>query len=120
MAVKANTEPEVMQSENMATTSIHEADKRRKKLIAIYQKQPKVPMYLSPMYRPYVGNVMQVMINGISIFFKVDGSTQMVPETFADEITGRRMKLDAMLVKQKKLANVNQNYETAPGALKLF
>ena len=88
--------------EGNAESSIAEADRRRSKLTEYYRGEELVPMYLSPMYRPYVGNVMRVMINGISIFFKVDGSTQMVPETFADEITARRLALDAMIMKQKK------------------
>lgn len=103
-----------------AKTSIAEADRRRAKLTEHYKDEDKVPMYMSPMYRPYVGNVMRVMINGISIFFKVDGSTQYVPKTFADEITARRLAIDEIIMKQKKMENVSGNFENAPGDLKLL
>ena len=106
--------------EGNAKTSIAEADRRRAKLTEHYKGEETVSMYLSPMYRPYVGNVMRVMINGISIFFKVDGSTQTVPKTFADEITARRLAIDAIIMKQKKMDNVSGNLENAPGDLKLL
>lgn len=106
--------------EGTAKTSVAEADRRRAKLTEHYKAEEKVPMYLSPMYRPYVGNVMRVMINGVSIFFKVDGSTQLIPKAFADEITSRRISLDATIMKQKKMENISGNFENAPGDLKLL
>jgi hypothetical protein len=101
-------------------TDLVAAEKRRKELIKKYRDEEKVPMSLSPMYRPYVGNVMRVMINGISIFFKVDGTTQKVPKTFADEIVSRRKKIDAYVTKTQRMSDVSNNYETSPGDLKLF
>jgi hypothetical protein len=97
-----------------------QAESQRKELLKVYRAEKKVPMYLSPMYRPYFGNVMQVAINGISIYFKVDGSTQLVPQTFADEITSRRMAIDRTLTKQRKMADIPSNYERNPGELTLF
>ena len=117
---KAPGQGEAIPLDNNARTNLQEADNRRKKLVDHYKREEKVPMYLSPMYRPHFGNVMQVMINGISIFFKVDGTTQLVPQSFADEITGRRILVDNMLAKQQKLSNVSENYESAPGELNLF
>lgn len=96
------------------------AQNRRKQLHKIYMHQEKVPMYMSPMYRPYTGNVMRVMINGISIFFKVDGSTQLIPKTFADEVVRRRKAIDRQLSRLNKMSNVPQNNESAPGELNLF
>lgn len=88
-----------------ASIALQKAEARRKTLLNVYKSENLVPMYLSPMYRPYVGNVMRVMINGISIYFKVDGSTQMIPQTFADEITARRMAIDAILTKQNRMSD---------------
>lgn len=85
-----------------------------------YAAEDRVPLYLSPMYRPYFGQVMRVMINGVSIYFKVDGSSQMIPQTFADEITRRRMAIDNTLTKQNRMADIANNNETAPGELTLF
>lgn len=110
---KANTK----QNEQAALMT---AENKRKELLKHYRNEKLVPMYLSPMYRPYFGNVMRVMINGISIFFKVDGSTQQVPQTFADEIARRRMAVDNLLSKQNKMADVSYNVEMTPGGLQLF
>ena len=96
------------------------AEARKKRLLQHYRNEEKVPMYLSPMYRPYFGNVMQVSLNGISIFFKVDGSVQKIPKDFADEITARRMAIDAILTKQSKMADISKNYESSPGELDLI
>jgi hypothetical protein len=103
-----------------ANTELVTAEARRKQLLKTYREEPKVPMYLSPMYRPYFGNVMTVSMNGISIFFKVDGSIQQVPQTFADEITARRMAIDAILNKQHRMADIANNVEKTPGELALF
>ena len=86
----------------------------------MYTTEESVSLYLSPMYRDYFGKVMRVMVNGISIYFKVDGSTQTIPTTFADEITRRRMAVDSMLTKQNRMADIQNNSEAAPGELTLF
>lgn len=103
-----------------ASIALQKAEARRRTLLKTYKEEDLVPMYLSPMYRPYVGNVMRVMINGISIYFKVDGSTQMIPKTFADEITARRMAIDDILTKQNRMSEVSSNAEGSPGELELF
>ena len=103
-----------------ASINMQQAEAQRRSLLKIYKEEKTVPVYLSPMYRPYFGNVMQVMVNGISIFFKVDGSTQMVPQTFADEIAARRMAVDEILTKQKRMSDVTSNSEASPGELELF
>lgn len=102
-----------------ANRELLNAEARKKQLLQHYRNQEKVPMYLSPMYRPYFGNVMQVSLNGISIFFKVDGSVQKIPKDFADEVTARRMAIDAILTKQSKMADISKNYESSPGELDL-
>jgi hypothetical protein len=103
-----------------ANAEVLTAEQRRKKLLEYYRNEKRIPMYLSPMYRPYLGNVMTVQINGISIFFKVDGSVQQVPETFANEITARRLAIDAILTKQHRMADIVNNYESSPGELALI
>lgn len=116
-----NTEkPGINKAMAQANMELNKGEKHRKKLFHKYKEEEKIPIYLSPMYRPYFGNVMKVNINGVSIFFKVDGSTQLVPQTFADEITSRRLKVDSILTKQKRMADVSTNHESTPGELKLF
>lgn len=127
MATKINNiEPVVVQAPvstdvfKKASQDLIYAQKRKKELHAIYMNEEKVPIYLSPQYRNEFGNVMPVTINGIAIFFKVDGSTQYVPYTFADEITRRRLCVDNKLNRQHKMSNVRDNYETSAGEIKLF
>jgi hypothetical protein len=116
--------PKAQESDNLAVqkanTELLNAESRRKRLLSTYREEDKVPMYLSPMYKPYFGNVMTVSINGISIFFKVDGSIQQVPQTFADEIASRRLAIDAILNKQHRMADIANNSEKSPGELALF
>lgn len=96
------------------------AVERKKVLLAHYRKEPMVPMYLSPMYQPFVGRVMNVSLNGISIFFAVDGRVQMVPQSFAEIIGERRIAIDNMIAKTSQMADIRSNFENAPGELKLF
>lgn len=100
---------------------IAQASARRKELIKYYKSEKQVVTYVSPMYRPYLGNVMTVTINGISIRFPVDGSKQEIPATFADEIERRRRNIDNIERKQKKMAAVKENEDKGSvGSLSLY
>ena len=100
---------------------IARAAARRKELIKYYKDEKKVITYVSPMYRPYFGNVMTVTINGISIRFPVDGSKQSIPATFADEIERRRRNIDNIEKKQKRMASIKENEDKGSiGSLSLF
>ena len=71
-ALTVNAEKAMAEEGNVnlnASIALQKAEARRKTLLNVYKSENLVPMYLSPMYRPYVGNVMRVMINGISIYF---------------------------------------------------
>lgn len=100
---------------------IAQASLRRKQLIKHYKGERQVITYVSPMYRPYFGNVMTVTINGISIRFPIDGSKQEIPATFADEIERRRRNIDNIERKQKRMAAVKENEDKGSiGSLSLF
>lgn len=104
-----------------ANREIIKAASRRKELIRYYKGEKQVVTYISPMYRPYFGNVMTVTINGISIRFPVDGSKQEIPATFADEIERRRQNIDDIIKKQKRMAAVKENEDKGSiGELSLF
>lgn len=104
-----------------ANREIIKAASRRKELIRYYKGEKQVVTYISPMYRPYFGNVMTVTINGISIRFPVDGSKQEIPATFADEIERRRQNIDNIIKKQKRMAAVKENEDKGSiGELSLF
>lgn len=130
-AVSASVSEDLMEAEKQVVTAqmkliqdnreIAKASARRKELIKYYKGEKKVITYLSPMYRPYFGNVMTVTINGISIRFPVDGSKQEIPATFADEIERRRRNIDNIEKKQKRMAAVRENEDKGSiGSLSLF
>lgn len=103
-----------------ANTALSQHGATLRDLKAQYMREKKVSVYLSPMYRPYLGNVTDITINGVTIFLPVDGLTYEIPETFADLVNQKRMAIDAMLTKQQCMANVQTNHEHSPGELKLF
>lgn len=113
----AKASPDIMKA---ALIELQQSQQHKKQLREKYAQEKKVDMYLSPMYRPYFGNVMRVMLSGISIYFPVDGSTHKVPVSFASEIARRRMAIDNMLTKQRRMADISKNNESAPGELNLF
>ena len=130
-AVSENVSADLRQAEQELVTAqmkliqdnreIAKASQRRKELIKYYKGEKKVTTYLSPMYRPYFGNVMTVTINGVSIRFPVDGSKQEIPATFADEIERRRRNIDNIEKKQKRMAAVRENEDKGSiGSLSLF
>lgn len=100
-----------------AGTAMMYAEAKRKDLVKKYTAEPRVPVILAPQYAAHFGNVMRVSINGISIAVRVDGSTQKVPQTFADEIHRRRRLVDKQLLRMKRMANIPTNAEKAPGEL---
>ena len=98
----------------------HAAVVRKMELAKHYREEEKVPVTISPLYKPYFGNCMTVSINGISVYVKVDGKSYKVPKTFADEISSRIMAIDKINTKQDRLADVTNNIERTPGELELF
>lgn len=102
------------------TYTFQDGERRKQELFREYSKEQTVPRNMSPMYQPYFGAVMTCSINGITIFFPLDGKTHYVPKSFATLIDERRMKIDALLNKQAKMADISANAESSPGELKLL
>lgn len=96
------------------------ANTAHRTLHQIYMKQPRRQVKVSPMYAPYFGNVMHVMLNGITVYVKCNGCVQELPEDFADEVESRMASIDAQIAKQRRASNIQQNLEAAPGDLVLF
>ena len=117
--ISENPVAEPTQKGGIIIPNLNEAEARRKRLLAHYKAEPKRSIYMSPMYRPYVGNVMRVMLNGISIYFPVDGAAHEVPSSFADIIEERRVAIDSIILKKTNMANVSGNFEANPGELQL-
>lgn len=97
-----------------------EATQRKKELLNVYKSEERVPVHISPMYRPHLGNVAVCTVNGITISIPVNGEVYKVPKTFAEHIYGRIAKIDAMEKKTEAMADIKSNFESSPGDLKLF
>ncbi len=96
------------------------AEIRRRTLAEEYRKQEKIPVSISPLYKPYFGKVMTITINGISCAVPVDGKTYNLPKVFAEEVNARKYKQDRLIEKKKSMSNVQSNFESSPGELTLF
>ena len=100
--------------------NVNAAELRRRSLLGKYKAEPKVKMSISPLYEPYLGKIVQISINGITIAFPVNGSVNEVPESFANEITSRIMAIDAKIQKGKKMSDAASNSETYAGQIQMF
>ena len=99
---------------------IASAVREQENLAVRYRNEDKVTVSVSPLYRPYFGNVMKVSINGISINMPIDNTPHKIPKTFADEIYSRINAVDAIMKKQDRMANISANVEATPGELTLM
>lgn len=106
--------------EKTTQQSVGQAEIQRRKLAAYYNKQDKIPVSISPLYKPYFGKVMTVTINGISCAVPVDGKTYKIPRAFAQEVEARKYRQDELLEKKKGMSDVQNNFESSPGELTLF
>lgn len=95
-------------------------EKNKTVLHRAFLQEEKVPVVMAPLYQPYFGRVMALIVNGIGVFLPVDGKRYMIPKSFADEADRQRMAVDALLETQNRLADVANNVETAPGVLQLI
>ena len=111
------TEAEIVKESDV---NVAKAEMGRRQLGEKFRNEEKVPVSISPLYKPYFGNVMTVSINGISCAVPVDGQTYWVPKSFAEEVNVRMFRQNELMEKAKKLSNVQNNFETSPGELALF
>lgn len=117
MAKKAVSEAAIVAESNKAVT---EAEQERKALARYFKSQKKVSVSISPLYRPYFGNVMTVTLNGTSIAIPCDGKSYEVPASFAEEIMVRISNQDELIQKKRRMGDVTNNFEASPGELQLF
>lgn len=92
---------------------------KRKSLVNTYRAEPKVPVTISPFYAPHLGRVVRSAVNGIIVDVPADGQTYMINKTHADHIVAKIKRIDAMIAHQKRVGDVSNNFETAPGELHL-
>lgn len=120
-SISDNQPVDIAKTERAFNFAVNRAQIQRKELLKHFKSEPKETVYLSPMYRPYVGKIMPISINGITIYFPVDGKPYPVPRSFADAITSRRMAIDEIITKTNAMADIQNNFDgDTPGQLKLI
>lgn len=73
-------------------------------------KAEKKEVQISPMYKPYFGEVMAVGLNGLFIYVKCDGKRYSVPEQYASIIATRIRGVDDTIARRNKFADVQETH----------
>ena len=93
---------------------------KNKRLVEVYRNEKKIPVQGSPMYRPYFGNNMPIIINGIAIYVPLDGQQYEIPESFAAIFFDRISRIDEQINMRKRLAAISDNVEAYAGERNLI
>lgn len=91
-----------------------------RRLVDYYKEEKKVPVQGSPMYRPYFGNNMPIILNGIAIYVPLDGQQYEIPESFAAIFFDRISRIDEQINMRKKMAAISDNIESYAGERNLI
>ena len=100
---------------NKLEMQVDDLQTKRRKLADRYKAEKQVEVSISPMYRPYFGNTMPVLVNGIGIYVPINGQQYKVPETFAAIIKERISNIDEQMRVRTQMANVQANIEAYAG-----
>lgn len=85
-----------------------------------YKEEPKCTVQGSPMYRPYFGNNMPIILNGVAVYVPLDGQQYQIPESFAAVFFERIARIDEQLRMRNQMANVSENVEAYAGEKSLI
>ena len=99
---------------------INALEETRKSVAVTYKNEKKVAVQGSPMYRPYFGNNMPIIINGVAIYVPLDGQQYEIPESFAAVFLDRISRVDEQIRVRKQMASVSENSESYAGEKSLI
>ena len=99
---------------------INALEETRKSVAVTYKNEKKVAVQGSPMYRPYFGNNMPIIINGVAIYVPLDGQLYEIPESFAAVFLDRISRVDEQIRVRKQMASVSENSESYAGEKSLI
>jgi hypothetical protein len=120
-SASAKTPTKNSPTEFTSETSIAASEKKARYTAAQhYKEQDKVEVSVSPLYRPYFGDVMTIIINGVYCALPVDGRTYRLPKSFANEVARRIHAIDKQNTRAERLSDVQNNHENFVGELKLI
>lgn len=114
-------EPEVLplrtadRASNIAIAE-RSTDRVRQALAQTYKVEGKVPVSISPSYRPHFGSTAMISVNGISVYVPCDGRAYSINATHAAELFETIDRIDLQLTRQQGASNMS--IESSPGSLK--
>ena len=97
---------------------VNKLQHRKLELAKQYKSEEQVTVQGSPFYRPYFGDNMPIIINGIAVYVPLDGMPYKIPKTYADVFNTRLARVDSMIKKQGALSAIFE--ETYAGELDLL
>ena len=99
---------------------VNALEETRKSVAVTYKNEKKVAVQGSPMYRPYFGNNMPIIINGVAIYVPLDGQQYEIPESFSAVFLDRISRVDEQIRVRKQMASVSENSESYAGEKSLI
>ena len=99
---------------------VNALEETRKSVAVTYKNEKKVAVQGSPMYRPYFGNNMPIIINGVAIYGPLDGQQYEIPEAFGAVFLDRISRVDEQIRVRKQMASVSENSESYAGEKSLI
>lgn len=93
---------------------------KNRNLVEYYRNEKKVPVQGSPMYRPYFGNNMPIILNGIAVYVPLDGQQYEIPESYAAIFFDRISRIDEQINMRKQMAAISDNVEAYAGERNLI
>jgi hypothetical protein len=119
MAARTNKTNTAEVTKNL-TSEVTLLENKRTIVAKRYQDEPKVKVQGSPMYKPFFGNNMPIIVNGIAIYVPLDGQQYEIPETYAAIFQDRIARIDTLERRRKSMADVQNNSESYAGERELI
>lgn len=113
VSVKEHTEEESKRLNVM----VARRDGKRQAAAQEYAKEEMVSVSISPSYRPYLGRVAHISLNGVSVYIPVDGGYYKVNKSHAGLLLGTIRKYDDQITRGERMSDVQSNLDSSPGKL---
>lgn len=97
------------------TAKVNAKRAHNSRLVDYYKGEKKIPVQGSPMYRPYFGNNMPIILNGIAVYVPLDGQQYEIPESFAAIFLDRISRIDEQINMRKRMSAISDNIEAYAG-----
>ena len=96
------------------------ADQVRRQIAKEFKEQELDTIMIPPLYKPYFGKVLPIMIQGVEVAIPVNGKAYKVPKVFASRARVLMHTQDELIEKAHRAADIKSNFEHSPGELTLF